>query len=131
MLVNLKESIEEKALRLANFLLMLLVYMICTETSGNGVKTIGMKIIKVRQMMAVLGDRELVILKYYAAVLGTSFLISAVQRSAAALRAISVSTFSVSVLFVSTLGLHNPLPSLPFCTFALDANFIFIVHKNY
>ena len=38
-----------------------LVYTICTETSGNGVKTIGMIIMKVRQMMAVLGYRQKVL----------------------------------------------------------------------
>ena len=55
-LVNYK---HKKLLQWDNFRPMLLVYTICTVTSGNGVKMIGMKTMKAHQRMVVLGYQRI------------------------------------------------------------------------
>ena len=61
MLVNPKESFDNKLHQSVVFRPMLWAYTICTEMSGNGVQMIGMTTIKAHQLMEVLGDRELVV----------------------------------------------------------------------
>ena len=49
--------------------------MICTEMCGNGVKIVGMKTIKMHQIMEVVGTRTILkqVLKFCAAALGSMF----------------------------------------------------------
>jgi hypothetical protein len=50
-----RENIEERPHPWGHFHPMPLVYTICTEMCGNGVKMSGMRIMRERPMMAVLG----------------------------------------------------------------------------
>ncbi len=88
---------------------------ICTETFGNGAKTIIIITMKAHPLMGVLGlARARMIQRYYVAALGSSIRVIAVPRIATTTSRASAAIFAVFVWCVLRPGLFSPLHSSPF-----------------
>ncbi len=84
---------------------------ICTETFGNGVRTIITLIIKAHPLMGVLGlERTNILQKCCGAVLGTEIRITAVPLTAAAAPAAATTSTTVFGWCAVLGGLCNPFP---------------------
>ena len=88
---------------------MLLDCMICTEMCGNGAKMVGMKTMKMRQPMEVVGMRIIlkIVLDYCAAVLGSAI------RGAVA-RLFGTGTMRSSGSAATVFGLLFALSRIPY-----------------
>ena len=108
MVLLLRELIENKPHQSVVFRPMLLVYTICTVMSGSAVRTTGIVTMKKPRRMAVLGSQVIKMLeKYYAVVLGTSILLTAVLRFAPTTSPFMGAATSGCVLYMLPPGLHS------------------------